>query len=134
MNREIPHGAGRPPGAVSAALRYKGIAAPLPQPAGVSVVSLRSHLPPALPGDSIRSQRVRSPVRSAPMAWSVGALVLALLAWQGHLEWVTEGILLVLGFGVCLWLALRITRRAWAAIHLAERGPCGPAGAGANAP
>ena len=56
------------------------------------------------------------------------------MAGKGHLEWETEGILLVLGFGVCLWLALRITRRAWAAIHLAERGPCAPAGAGANAP
>jgi uncharacterized membrane protein YdjX (TVP38/TMEM64 family) len=42
------------------------------------------------------------------------------MAGKGHRQWEAEGVLLMLGLGVCVWLTLQITHRAWAAIDGAE--------------
>jgi hypothetical protein len=39
------------------------------------------------------------------------------MAGRGHREWEIDGVLLLLGLGVCVALMLEITRRAWAAIE-----------------
>lgn len=38
------------------------------------------------------------------------------MAGEGHGAWEVEGVLLMLGLGVCVALTLQVTRRAWAAI------------------
>jgi uncharacterized membrane protein YdjX (TVP38/TMEM64 family) len=38
------------------------------------------------------------------------------MAGKRHREWEPEGVLLMLGLGVCVWLTLHVTHRAWAAI------------------
>ena len=43
------------------------------------------------------------------------------MAGTGHAEWETDGVLMVLGLGVCVVVALQIARRAWAAIGAEER-------------
>lgn len=43
------------------------------------------------------------------------------MAGRGHRDWETEGVLLLLGLGVCVFLTLQVTRRAWAAIGSEER-------------
>jgi uncharacterized membrane protein YdjX (TVP38/TMEM64 family) len=44
------------------------------------------------------------------------------MAGTGHQQWETEGILLILGLGVCVALALLVTRRALAAIGTEGKG------------
>ena len=39
------------------------------------------------------------------------------MAGRGHREWEIDGVLLMLGLGVCVALVLEITRRAWTAIE-----------------
>lgn len=43
------------------------------------------------------------------------------MAGSGHRQWAVEGVLLMLGLVVCVWLTLGVSRRAWAAIGAAER-------------
>jgi uncharacterized membrane protein YdjX (TVP38/TMEM64 family) len=38
------------------------------------------------------------------------------MAASGHREWEMDGVLLMLGLGVCVFTTLQVTRRAWAAI------------------
>jgi hypothetical protein len=42
------------------------------------------------------------------------------MAGAGHREWEIQGALLLLGLGVCVFLTLQVTRRAWAAIDAVE--------------
>ncbi len=49
------------------------------------------------------------------------------MAGKSHKEWEIEGVLLMLGLGICVALTLQITRRAWAAIGTGpRREPAGP--------
>ncbi len=52
--------------------------------------------------------------------FGAAAAHLTRMAASGHREWETEGVLLLLGLGVCVFLTLQVTRRAWAAIDAAE--------------
>jgi uncharacterized membrane protein YdjX (TVP38/TMEM64 family) len=53
--------------------------------------------------------------------FGAAAAHLTRMAGTGHREWETEGVLLLLGLGVCVLLMLQVTRRAWAAIDTGER-------------
>ena len=48
--------------------------------------------------------------------FGAAAAHLTRMAGDGHGAWEIEGLLLMLGLGVCVALTLQVTRRAWAAI------------------
>lgn len=48
--------------------------------------------------------------------FGAAAVHMTRMAGKGHKEWEIEGVLLMLGLGVCVALTLHVTRRAWAAI------------------
>jgi uncharacterized membrane protein YdjX (TVP38/TMEM64 family) len=48
--------------------------------------------------------------------FGAAAAHLTRMAGEGHGAWEVEGVLLMLGLGVCVALTLQVTRRAWAAI------------------
>jgi uncharacterized membrane protein YdjX (TVP38/TMEM64 family) len=52
--------------------------------------------------------------------FGAAAAHLTRMAGAGHREWEIQGALLLLGLGVCVFLTLQVTRRAWAAIDAAE--------------
>jgi len=52
--------------------------------------------------------------------FGAAAVHLTRMAASGHRDWEMEGVLLMLGLGVCVILALEVTRRAWAAIGAEE--------------
>jgi hypothetical protein len=54
--------------------------------------------------------------------FGAAAAHLTRMAGTGHREWETEGVLLLLGLGVCVLLMLQVTRRAWAAIDTGKHG------------
>lgn len=51
-----------------------------------------------------------------PVYFGAAAVHMTHMAGKSHKEWEIEGVLLMLGLGVCVALALQIKRRAWAAI------------------
>lgn len=52
--------------------------------------------------------------------FGAAAAHLTRMAGAGHRQWEAEGALLMLGLGASVFLALQVTRRAWAAIDAAE--------------
>ncbi len=53
--------------------------------------------------------------------FGAAAAHLVRMAGTGHRAWETQGLLLMLGLGACVFLMLLITRRAWAAVRAEER-------------